>query len=158
MTASALIALLLLASPDAGANQCHITAGKGDRVRKGGDVVVAKGEIVEDAIAVEGNVVVKSGAKVKSAVALHGSVIVEDGATVTWRVVAVGGRAQVSKQAKVGERQVSIDDQGLSIMSGDDGGKDLHISAALGGESLSRTILAKFSDKLSDCEIGISGK
>lgn len=144
-----------VSTPDGGPidlAKCHITADKGDRVRKGGDVVVKAGETVGDAIAVEGNVIVKSGATVKSALALHGSVIVEDGATVNGSVVAFGGQALVSKTAKVAEGQVAMDGTSLKIVS--DEGQDVEISAAFGGKNIAELLLKPVLEKLHDCEVG----
>jgi NDP-sugar pyrophosphorylase family protein len=158
MTVYALALLLSASTPDAGGvnlDQCKITANKGDRVRKGGDVVVKAGEVVEDAVAVEGNVIVKSGATVKSAMALHGSVIVEDGATVKEGVVSVGGKTLVSKTASVGQGQLSLDASGLRLVSDD--GHELEISAAFGGKSMARELLKPILAKLHDCDVAADG-
>src|SRR4051812_35417048 len=99
--------LSLTASAQDGAKKtprvnCHITAEKGDRVVQGKRLIIEKGEVVKDAVAIDGDVVVRAGAVVKSAVAINGQVILEPGARVSGDAVAVGGDLKLSDGSRVG--------------------------------------------------------
>ena len=66
MSRALLASLLLLALPTAArGDDCVLTAGPKDLIARGQDVVVAAGQTVDTALALDGNVIVRKGAKVK---------------------------------------------------------------------------------------------
>ena len=145
----ALLSLAVLLAPVARA-ECNITAGPGDRVAKGHDVVVESNETVQSAVAVDGNVIVRKGAHVKSAVALHGTVTIEAGARVDESVVAFGGTAKIDPSAVVKGSVISIGKR-LHVRSED--GHSFDLAVDLDGESLARSILKDVLGKLDACVV-----
>jgi hypothetical protein len=86
-----------------------------NRVRIGGDVVVAKGMTVKDAVAVGGNVTVNGVVK-KSVVAVGGSVFLGPEAVVHKDVVCVGGIIDRQEGARIGGDIVEMSIPGLKAI------------------------------------------
>jgi hypothetical protein len=86
-----------------------------DRVRIGGDVVVEKGVMVKDAVAVGGNVTVNGVVK-NSAVAVGGSVFLSPDAIVRRDVVAIGGAIFREEGARIGGDIVELSIPGLAAV------------------------------------------
>ncbi|HVP69328.1 MAG TPA: secretin and TonB N-terminal domain-containing protein [Anaeromyxobacteraceae bacterium] len=78
-----------------------------DRVHAG-DITVAPGEHIHDAVAIRGSVHVGTGGSVNDAVAVLGSVELEPGATVEHDAVAVGGNVHVGPGAHIRHDAVSV--------------------------------------------------
>jgi hypothetical protein len=87
-----------------------LTAGPKDLIARGKDVVVAAGQTVETAMALDGNVLVRQGAKVKSAVAVNGNVVIEARSKVTGTAAAFGGKIQLAPDAKIEGSRLEIAD------------------------------------------------
>lgn len=145
-----LLAVTLLGSTAALAkDECHITVGKRDVVKRTGDVIIEGGQVVEDAIALDGTVVVKAGAKVKSAVSLKGSVVVEDGAVVTDTVLSIGGTVTVGKTAFV-KSVLELDaEHGIRLRGKD--GEDFSFNLRIDGKTLGERIVEESTAKVKDC-------
>jgi hypothetical protein len=131
-------------------DHCVVEAKKGDRVAKGEDVVVASGESVEDAVAVEGNVYVRGGAKAKNAIALYGSVSVDSGGRVAETAMALGGKVKVASGGKVEGSRISLD-EALHIAA--ENGTDVNVALSVGGKSLARELLKPMLAKFHDCGV-----
>jgi hypothetical protein len=147
----AFLACLLLAVPAAArAEDCVLTAGPKDLIARGHDVVVAAGQTVDTAMALDGNVVVKKGAKVKSAVAVNGNVIIEARSKVTGTAAAFGGKIQLAPDAKIEGSRLELGD-GLNVTG--ENGKQVSLKLSISGESLSDMLLAKMVEKARSCRI-----
>lgn len=146
-----LTAVLISSSAALAKDECHITVGKHDVVKRTGDVVIEAGQVIEDAIALSGRVIIKSGAKVKSAISLSGAVVVEDGAVVTDTVLAMGGTVTVGKGAFV-KNVLELDkEHGLRLRSDD--GDDFTFNISIGGKSLAQRIVEEATVKVKDCVV-----
>lgn len=147
----ALLACLLLSLPAAArADDCVLTAGPRDLIARGQDVVVAAGQTVDTAMALDGNVIVRKGAKVKSAVAVNGNVIIEARSKVTGTAAALGGKIQLAPDAKIEGSRLELAD-GLRVTG--ENGKEVSLKLSVSGESLSDLLLSKMVEKARTCRI-----
>jgi NDP-sugar pyrophosphorylase family protein len=137
--------------PSKKGDECHITAGPNDIVKRKGDVTIEAGRTVESVIALKGRVTLKKGAKVKSIIAVKGDAVIEAGAEVEESVVTLGGKVLVADGGVVHGSKLSLTDGQLSVV-GDDGKSmsgDLHID----GTSLSQVLLAGVLKKIDGCVV-----
>ena len=147
----ALLASLLLAVPAAArAEDCVLTAGPKDLIARGRDVVVAAGQTVDTAMALDGNVIVRKGAKVKSAVAVNGNVVIEARSKVTGTAAAFGGKIQLAPDAKIEGSRLEL---GNGFRVTGENGKNVNLKLSISGESLSDLLLAKMVEKARSCRI-----
>ena len=80
-----------------------------DVVRVGGEVTVAEGQVVKDAVAIGGSVTVRSGGRVThNAVAIGGDVILHANARVEGDAVTIGGEIRKEEGANIGGKEVVI--------------------------------------------------
>jgi len=80
-----------------------------DVVRVGGEVTVAEGRVVHDAVAIGGSVTVLSGGRVtRNAVAIGGDVTLKANARVEGEAVTIGGEIIREEGASVGGKEVVI--------------------------------------------------
>jgi hypothetical protein len=77
-------------------------------------------------------------------------VTIEPGAHVKDSVVAIGGKLEVAKTARVGGRQISIDKK-LKVVSED--GDKVDLSLNINGHSLVQSVLAEVLDKVHGCKV-----
>ena len=146
-----LTAMLLLSSVPAYAeDECKISEGPNDIVKKTGDIVVQAGQYVEDAIALDGTITIKKGAMVKSAIAFHGNVVVEDGAKVSMSALSIGGTVKAANGSRV-KNQIEISEKGLRIRGTD--GEDLDLNLVIGGKSMGQRIADEALAKMKNCKI-----
>jgi hypothetical protein len=145
-----LVSLLLAAPAFARSDDCVLTAGPKDLIARGKDVVVAAGQTVETAMALDGNVIVRQGAKVKSAVAVNGNVVIEARSKVTGTAAAFGGKIQLAPDAKIEGSRLEIAD-GFHVTG--ESGKQVDLKLSISGESLTDLLLAKMVEKARSCRI-----
>ncbi len=144
-------AVLLTALPAAAKEECHLTVGPNDVVKRTGDVVVEAGQVVENALALEGSVRVKKGAVVKTAVAVRGDVVVEAGGEVSDTAVSLGGAVTVKKGGTVKGSTLQLQEGGLKVRG--DSGKRVVGNLTIDGESLSGKLLAGILGSLEGCRV-----
>ena len=131
-------------------DDCNVTPGPNDVVKKHGDIVIEPGRHVEAVIALDGSVTVKKGAEVRTAIALKGSVTVEAGATVRDSAIAVKGTVKPEKGSRV-KGSIELNHHGVRIV-GDDG-EVVSFDAALNGNSLGKAIVSAALEKVKTCKV-----
>lgn len=131
-------------------DDCDITPGPQDVVKKKGDIVIEAGRRVEDVVAVQGTVTVKPGARVKTAVALRGDVVVEAGAEVRETAIAMRGTVKVAKGAKV-KGIIELGAKGLRLIGED--GDVIELNAEVNGQSVGQAILTAALAKVRTCKV-----
>lgn len=151
LTACLVTVVLVAGSASAEApDDCHITPGPNDVVKKRGDVVIEAGRQVEDVIAVQGTVTVKQGARVKTAVALRGDVVIEAGAEVQDNAIALRGTVKVAKGARV-KSIIELGPKGVRLVGED--GDVVELNAELNGQSVGQAILTAALAKVKTCKV-----
>ncbi|MCC7541258.1 MAG: polymer-forming cytoskeletal protein [Deltaproteobacteria bacterium] len=138
--------------PGAGTPPAPVPAWVGDRIARGGDVLVRAGERVRDAVALGGDVrvegevtgdavatggdvrVVSGGNVFGDATSMGGDVVVESGGTVGGSTVSVGGEVRLEPGAAAHGSSYRTDRPGVQLFRGDvdSAGTTRWLSDALG--------------------------
>jgi hypothetical protein len=126
---------------------CSIDGDGGDRLARRGDLVIAAGDRVKDAIALQGKVVVKAGASVDDVIAIGGDVVVEAGAVVRGSAVAVDGDVRVARGARVDEDAFSLGGAVRVARGGTVWGDTGTLSASWGGTALAKAIADEIAEE-----------
>jgi hypothetical protein len=131
-------------------DDCSVTPGPNDVVKKRGDIVIAAGRTVEDVIALHGSVTLKAGASVKTAIALRGDVVVEAGATVRDNAIAVRGTVKRDPGSRV-KGVIELTSAGVRIVGED--GEVMEFHASVNGTSLGKVIATAALAKVKTCRV-----
>jgi hypothetical protein len=126
-------------------DDCSVTPGPNDVVKKRGDIVIAAGRTVED-----GSVTLKAGASVKTAIALRGDVVVEAGATVRDNAIAVRGTVKRDPGSRV-KGVIELTSAGVRIVGED--GEVMEFHASVNGTSLGKVIATAALAKVKTCRV-----